>query len=309
LASPRKKPATRSPRVDSRGIARKALLGLLEPLAGFVLDSGLSIHDLTRMFREAAVRSVAAQQREGSRRLNISGISASTGIPRAEVSRILNSASRNVTLESERGKQSTNKVLAAWHQNPKYTNANGQPADLRIYGRGATFEKLVESHARGIPVRAMLDELTRTGAIEIKSPQVVRMKSLRAIDRGATPQVLKAFGERSSALLSTLLQNMRHPEAASFVASASGTGISQDAVPWIRTEVATRGARFLADLEDLLEPKRSARGGSRSFARSKNVSVTVFLHESSGGLAAESPPSMKRRNFRRGKNAVVRAVR
>jgi Family of unknown function (DUF6502) len=303
LASSPKKPSKRSQRVDSRGSARKALLRLLEPLAGFVLDSGLSIHELTSLFREAAVRSVAAQQREGSRRINISGISASTGIPRAEISRILKSTSRNGHLKSDRGKQSTNKVLTAWHQNPKYTNANGQPAVLRIYGRGTTFEKLVESYGAGIPVRAMLDELTRTGAIKIKSQQVVRLKSLVAVDRGVTPQVIKAFGDRSTELLSTLLHNMRHPEASTFIASASGTGISQDAVPLIRKQLATRGANFLADIEDVLERTPIARRKSRSFARSKSVSVTVFLHESSGKPPAASQPSTKRRNFRRGTNS------
>jgi len=299
LASSRKILSKRSHRFDSRGIARKALLRLLEPLAGFVLDSGLSIHDLTNMFREAAVRSVAAQQKEGSRRVNISGISASTGIPRAEISRILKSSSKNVNFKSDRGKQTTNKVLTAWHQNPKYTNVNGQPADLRIYGRGTTFEKLVESYGGGIPVRAILDELTRTGAIEIKSPQVVRMKSLVAVDRGVSPLVIKAFGDRSTELLSTLLQNMRYPEASSFVASASGTRISQDAVPLIRKELATRGANFLADIEDILERNPIMRNGSQSFPRSSTVSVTVFLHESSSKPRAGPQTSIKRRNFRR----------
>lgn len=299
MASSLKNLSKKSNRIDSRAIARKALLRLLEPLAGFVLDSGLSIHDLTSMFREAAVRSVAAQQREGSRRINISGISASTGIPRAEISRILKSSSSDVNLDSARGKQSTNKVLTAWHQNPKYTNANGQPADLRIYGRGMTFEKLVRSYGGGIPVRAMLDELTRTGAIEIKSPQVVRIKSLVAIDRGVTPQVIKAFGDRSSELLATLLQNMRFPEASSFVASASGTGISQDAIPLIRKELATRGANFLADIEDILERNPVARRESNTITRPNSVSVTVFLHESGGKVPSGSQTSIKRRNFRR----------
>jgi Family of unknown function (DUF6502) len=285
-------------RTDSRVVARKALLRILEPLAGFVLDSGLSIHEVMSIFREAAVRSIASQQREVSRRINISGISASTGITRAEVSRLLKSTSK--TSESgNRGRQSTSKVLNAWHQNPKFTNANGQPADLRIYGRGATFERLVKGYGGGIPTRAMLDELTRTGAIEVKSPQLVRLKSLVAIERGVTPQVIKAFGDRTTELISTLLRNMRHPEASEFVASVFGTAISKDAIPLIRKELATRGANFLADIEDLLVKRPVVRRRSRSGPRKSNVSVTMFLHESGMKLSTEAAPVVKRRNFRR----------
>jgi hypothetical protein len=298
LASVKIQRVKRLYRTDSRVAARMALLRILEPLAGFVLDSGLSIHEVMTIFREAAVRSIASQQRKVSRRTNISGISASTGIPRAEVSRVLKSRSK--TSESgNRGRQSTSKVLNAWHQNPKFTNANGQPADLRIYGRGATFEKLVKGYGGGIPIRAMLDELTRTGAIEIKSPQLVRLKSLVAIERGVTPQVIKAFGDRTTELISTLLQNMRHPEASGFVASVFGTAISQDAIPLIRNELATRGANLLADIEDILVKGPVVRRRSRSGPRESNVSVTMFLHESGTKFSSEAPPFVKRRNFRR----------
>src|SRR5580698_9197533 len=79
---------TKINRNDVRVIARKALLQLLEPLVGFVLDSGLSTHEWHSILRESAVRTVAAKQMEVARRVNISGIAASTGIPRAEISRI-----------------------------------------------------------------------------------------------------------------------------------------------------------------------------------------------------------------------------
>lgn len=77
---------------DVRSAARKALFQLLEPLAGFVLDSGLSTSELQSIFRVATVRSVAAKQRGLGRRVNISGIAASTGISRGEISKILQSS-------------------------------------------------------------------------------------------------------------------------------------------------------------------------------------------------------------------------
>src|SRR5580658_6140325 len=117
----------KSKRIDVRVIARKALLQLLEPLAGFVIDAGLSTNELHRIMRQAAVRSVAARQLETSHRINISGIAATTGIPRAEISRILKLSTSPYEQPRDRQQKSTNRILAAWHEVPKFTNSNGQP--------------------------------------------------------------------------------------------------------------------------------------------------------------------------------------
>ncbi len=155
---PPKRERRRKREVDARAASREALLKVLEPLAGFAFDAGLSIQDVCALFRVAAVQSVAAQQREAGKRINISGIAASTGIPRAEVSRILKGPK---AADSKPRVQSTHRILAAWRGDPRFTTPNGQPANLKIYGEGATFETLVKEFGRGLPVRAVLDELSR----------------------------------------------------------------------------------------------------------------------------------------------------
>jgi hypothetical protein len=283
---------------DIRVVARKALVQLLEPLVGFVLDSGLSTQELRSILREAAVRSVAAKQMEVARRVNISGIAASTGITRVEISRILKSradASRQVT---DRQQQSTNRILAVWHQDPKFTTPGGKPADLKIYGRGASFETLVRNYGRGIPTRAMLDELIRTGAAEVLSSRIIRVKTSVAVDRGVTPQAIRSFGERATELLSTMLQNMRNSESPKFVASVSGTNISPAVIPLFRKELASKGADFLADInESLLQDVAAPTKRNRS--RASRVSVTIFYHETPRKAKPRKDAAKKRRNFRR----------
>jgi len=271
---------------------------LLEPLVGFVLDSGLSTQELRSILREAAVRSVAAKQMEVARRVNISGIAASTGITRAEISRILKSradASRQVT---DRQQQSTNRILAVWHQDPKFTTPAGKPADLKIYGRGASFETLVRNYGRGIPTRAMLDELIRTGAAEVLSSRIIRVKTSVAVDRGVTPQAIRSFGERATELLSTMLQNMRNSESPKFVASVSGTNISPAVIPLFRKELASKGADFLADINESLL-RDVAAPTKRNRSRASRVSVTIYYHETPRKAKPRKEAAKKRRNFRR----------
>lgn len=283
---------------DIRVVARKALVQLLEPLVGFVLDSGLNTQELRAILREAAVRTVAARQMEVARRVNISGIAASTGIPRAEISRILKSRTDSSRQITDRQQQSTNRILAVWHQDPKFTTPGGKPADLKIYGRGASFEALVRNHGRGVPTRAMLDELIRTGAAEVISSRSIRVKSSVVVERGVTPRAIRSFGERAKELLSTMLQNMRNPEAPKFVASVAGTNISPTVMPLLRKEVATKGADFLADIQESLS--REATGTTqKSRSRASRVSVTIFYHEAPRKAKPRRGAVKKRRNFRR----------
>jgi hypothetical protein len=284
--------------VDVRTGARKALARLLEPLTEFVFDSGLSIKEFHDIFRAAAVRNVAARQLESSRRVNISGISASTGIARAEVSKILKTKPKFPQRSAERHQQATNKILSVWQQDPKFTTPNGHPADLKIYGRGSTFELLVKLYGRGIPTRAMLDELTRTRAIELRPAQTVRLKAGVAVERGMTPQVARLFGDRVSELMETLLQNMRNSQSSAFVASVTGVKVSKAELPLVRREISSKGAEFLSEVQDMLSRGPIDRRTS-GVKNTKSLSVTICYHEELEKPKGRKSSLPRRRNFRR----------
>ena len=291
-----------SKHAEVRAIARKALLQLMEPLAGFASDLGFSAGELQAILREAAVKSAAARHLEDSNRINISGIAATTGIPRAEISRILKSA-KAFTEQGEKPadapQQSTNRILAAWHEDPKFTGPNGQPADLKLYGRGTTFETLAKRYGRGIPTRAVLDELIRSGAIELLPTQKIRAKASMTVERGVSARVIKAFGERAAELLNTMLSNMRIPESPNFVASVSDATILRSSLPLFRKELSIKGADFLADIQDVLSRRTRSRSHRHHDDGPVRVSVTIFCHESSISKIKKIDPIIRRRNFRR----------
>jgi DNA-binding phage protein len=281
-------------RTNVRGLARGALLQLFEPLSEFAIDVGLSTSDLYSIIRQAAVRRVAAHQLEVSRRVNISGIAATTGIPRSEISRILKTAANKNVKSLDAPQQSTNRILAAWHEEPKFTTPNGEPADLKIYGRGPTFDLLVKRHGRGIPTRAILDELVRAHAVELLSSQRVRARTPLAVPSGISPQMIRAFGERATELIDTLVSNMKSPDNPKFVASISGSTAASRGLPLFRRELSSKGAGFLTDVKESLSQRISKNRSSGS----NKVSVTVFYHESDLTKMSKSPNS-RRRNLRR----------
>jgi hypothetical protein len=291
----------KSKSADIRKAAKRALAQLLEPLAGFVLDSGLSASELHAIFRKAVVRGAAARQLEHSERVNISGIAAITGIPRADISRILKASSNYDEKDGDNQQQSTNRILAAWHENPKFTGPDGQPAELHMYGRGITFETLARKYGRGIPTRAVLDELIRSGAVEIVDAQKIRAKATIAVERGMSARVVKAFGDRASELLSTMLLNMRQPETPNFIASVSDAAVATATLPLFQKELSTRAADFLADVEGSLKRKPTTKSSKARSKESARISVTIFYHESVGAVSSTAPAAAKRRYFRREK--------
>ena len=211
---PEKVARTRKP--NGTGIqvaARKALRKLLEPLSSLAFDCGLSIGEVNSILREAAVRGAAARQLEDKKRLNISGIAAATGVSRGEISRILRDGHAAPELIDDRHQNPANRILTAWHRDPRFLTSKRLPAALKLYGRGPTFESLVRQYGRGLPTRAVFDQLTRIGAIELRASQEVSPKMSVAVDRRITPQTIKAYGGWAADLLSTKLLNVTKSDA------------------------------------------------------------------------------------------------
>lgn len=312
MSAPAKGTAAKSrrKRAEVRGAALSALEDLLEPLAGFVLDAGLNAQEFQSLLRVAAVRSAAGRQRETKSRINISGIAASTGISRAEVSRILKTPSHPRPPAADTRLHATNRVLAVWHDDPKYTDGSGQPADLKIYGKPPSFDSLVKRHGRGLPTRAMLDELLRTDSVEITGAQRVRAKTFFAVDRGLSPGAVKAFGDRATELLSTMLSAMRDPRGGPFISHLEGPVAAPGTLPILRREAASRSETFLAGMRDILfaepvagpatdaEPKRPRVAGDPA-KDAPRISLTVFFHEEAREPAAHKPVVAARQNLRR----------
>jgi predicted RNA-binding Zn ribbon-like protein len=140
----------------------------------------------------------------------------------------------------------------------------------------------------------VLDELLRARAVEVLPSQKIRAKAAMAVDRGMSAQVVKAFGDHATELLTTMLLNMREPESAQFIASVSGSTVIPNSLPLFRKELSSKGAAFLADIQESLTQE-----SSKGRAKLPTLSVTIFCHESIQKKGNKKTSSNKRRNFRR----------
>jgi hypothetical protein len=279
------------------GAAQLAFLQLLAPLSDFALDCGLSIAEVNSLFRQAAVRRAAARQLEHAHRVNISGIAAMTGISRGEVSELLNPAHRSSGKTAKTRQRLTNRILSAWYSDPRFTTTNRRPANLKIYGRGATFESLVREHGRGIPIRAILDEMLRSGAIEMRGSQEISPKKSVNSSPRITAQSIKSFADRASRLLSVALDSLRRPDASVFIECASRTKLIPSFIPALRRDFPGKAEELLAELRNAMVRMNTGASITGDVPTLGRLSVAISYHPIPKKVLKEPPK--KRRNFRR----------
>jgi hypothetical protein len=278
-----------------------ALRRVVDPLVDLMIDTGITVQEFSRLVRDRAVRSAAARVAKESGRNSNSRVAIITGLARAEVARILETNEPSFGLRGEQ--HPARRVLAAWYENQRFLAATGDPAVLPIFGRRKSFEQLVATHGGGIPVRAMLDQLTQIGAVEILSGQRVKAKSRVPVFQGMTCSAIANIGERAGDLLSTLKHNLRTASAPLFEGTAFIGDVDIGVVPLVRRQMAEQGAAFIEGATSLFTRSRSrSRRSSAKKTSQCRVGVTVYYFEDEIANARGPRPSAeigRRKNLQR----------
>lgn len=278
-----------------------ALKRVVDPLIELMFDAGITVQEFSRLVRERAVRSAARRIAREIGRSSKSRVAIITGLPRAEVARILTA---DETSFSKRPDQHpARRVLAAWYGQQKFLGANGDPAVLPIFGKRKSFEQLVTIHSGGIPVRAMLDQLTQVDAVEILPGQRVKARSRVPIFKGMNTTAVANVGERAGDLLGTLKTNLRTTSNPLFEGTALMSDVDIGAIPLLRREIAQQGAAFIDGATSLLSRSRPKPRRSRAEVSAQcRVGVTVYYFQdeivNEGSIQAPSSHG-GRKNFQR----------
>ena len=282
-----------------------ALGQILEPLLDIMVDLGMTVQELNAIIRERAIRNAARRVVVETGRESISRIAIETGIPRADVARVLRSKERRSTIRSTH--HPARRVLAAWYEDSRFLSPTGEPATLPIFGQSASFERLVRLYSSGAPVRAMLDELTRINAVERLSGQKVRPKARYPILTELSSDAIAMIGDRATDLLTTLLKNARGGSPPLFEATVATMDADPRLIGLIQREVNQQANSFIDGVNALLNRTRAKRrmAGLATSTTVRRVGVSVFYFEG-GGATPMAPRSLqaqkiKRQNLRRRK--------
>ncbi len=290
------KRSPQQPQID----AEAALEGILERVASIAHAFGISITQLEGVLRRRAVIAFSKRSTAEIGRVSVSRIAAQSGLSRAVVTAILksNSAPRHV-----RGPrpQYPNRVLSGWHRDPRYSDDAGLPRTLPIYGKGTTFERLTKKYGGGIPVRAILDELLQSSAVELLPESRVRAKSMWAANQISSRKGLQLFGERISQLMDSAIHNISSKTEPKFIASVETIASSASELAYLRRVLNERASVLISELEDtILSPKNWSRK-SRALKNPMTIRVGlgVYCFDDADSQIHAQSKSSPRRNLRR----------
>lgn len=162
---------------------------LLAELAVPLLQRGITPKRFTQLARDAFVSAAANTARFRTGRINYSRVAALTGLPRAEVKRLLSRTSK-ASQGYPSNRTPAERVIQGWLTDRRYLTTAGKPKPLSIDGRADSLKRLVREYAGDVSHRAVLDELVRRKAakrigaqLQLRSTLMKRSRHSDALSR------------------------------------------------------------------------------------------------------------------------------
>ena len=226
-----------------------ALIRMVRPLVRILLRNGVSygtFSDLTKwLFVDVARREFGIKGRKQS----ISRISVITGLSRKEVKRLLELPEPQNRSDEETYNRAA-RVIAGWRRDHDFHDSQGKPSILTIKGRGASFTELVKRFSGDLPVRAVLDELLRVRAVELKEDDRVRLLTRLYLPRDNEVMKYHILGTDVGYLIATIDHNMQLENSTPFFQrKVSYNNLPDEALPQFRKLSAESSQRLLEKLD------------------------------------------------------------
>jgi hypothetical protein len=238
-----------------------------------VLRHGLSSYDFSRVANIAFVGAARDILRAQGKPLSFSRISTITGLHRHVVSDIVNSemtGTAGETSDKDYRRNRLARVLTGWYESPAYTDSDGRPLALPIFGPPPSFASLVRAFSGDIYPKIILDELLEVGAVKVLKNGTVRAVARRYTSGGAEPTAIEHLGDTVGDVIETLAHNLEAPaRARRFEDSVISLRLDRAALPLLRRLLRERGSAFLEDIQgwvsehEKTDPKKTVRAGVR----------------------------------------------
>ena len=225
-----------------------AILRLLRPLVRLLLRHGVSHRTFSDLAKWVYVDVASAEFGLETRKQSTSRVAVVTGLTRKEVARLRAQLQPEERLQSERYNRAA-RIIGAWLRDPVFLSATGVPLALPLHGDAASFTELVHRHSGDMPVRALLDELLRVGAVELDDEGRVRLLSHAYVPHSDTVQKLAILGTDVTLLLQTIDHNLTDAAPGPrFQRKVAYDNLPDDALPAFRALAAEDGQALLEKL-------------------------------------------------------------
>jgi hypothetical protein len=226
-----------------------AVLRLFRPLVRVLLRNGVSYRTFADFAKWVYVDVATKEFGIEGRKQSTSRVSVITGLSRKEVKRVRELPRPDDTASVERYNRAA-RVIAAWRRESNFQDAEGNAAPLLLEGTGATFSELVKRFSGDVPVRAILDELIRIGAVERLEDGRVGLLVRAYVPESSEADKLHILGTDVGYLISTIDHNLQaDPMGPLFQRKVAYDNLPDEALPEFRELSAKRAQALLEKLD------------------------------------------------------------
>jgi hypothetical protein len=177
--------------------SRVALTRALLPAARALINDGVTAAEVQSAVAQAFVQAAMEVAKLKNGKVNQSKVAIMTGYSRTEIRKVL-SGIRDL-IEDGRA-FGAKRLLDGWSRDPEFSSRTGARKPLPILGNYGSFHSLAKKYSGDIPAKAALDELRRTGLVEVRRNRVLasvqpggeRSRRVAAIGR-VSERLVEAF--------------------------------------------------------------------------------------------------------------------
>jgi len=161
-----------------------------------------------------------------------------------------------------------------------FGDGKGHPDPLRMEGRRHSFSELVKRYSGDMPVRAMLDELLRVGAVKQLKDGRICLLSRGYIPQKGPAEKLQVLGSDTADLIATIDHNLyQKPSKPRFQRKVMYDNVSVEAAKEFEILVAAQGQELLEALDRWLSHRdRDVNPASKGTGRMR-VGLGIYHFE------------------------------
>ena len=275
----------RLPRMLTRSVER-----LLGALFRVLLHHGMSFVAFEalakRVYVDVALRDFGIPGKKPS----ISRAAILSGLTRKEVQRLVaevasdaadatdapDAAAARTVIAAERDNRAI-RVLSAWTRDADFADDDGTPRVLPLQEGSASFATLVRRYSGDVPVRAVLDELVRVGAVQRRDDGRVELLQRAFLASGAVDKI-EHLGTDVADLVRTIDHNIEHGTDPRFQRRVMYHDMPPSVVAEFRKLSATQAMALLVKLDRWLAARSAAHEAADTDPKEASVRLGMGIY-------------------------------
>ncbi len=250
----------------------------MRPLVRMAIKRGVSVNDFYLWLKAIYVEEAESFTIEGKKQ-STSRIALLTGLDRKETARLrkLNQdMDALLQLQTKRTNRAV-RAINAWQKEALYSDGQGHPQALPLYGEGASFESLVQQYCGDVSVVTVLGELEQSGAIEVHDDDSVTLKDTSYIPHEDNEELLFLMGQAAHDLLNTSAYNIEQQgQTSRLQLSVAYNRVNPEVIAKLKVLIEADSLELLQKLDRWLDREIDHQGDARPEQYRAGVGIYYF---------------------------------